>query len=990
MDTLYILDSYGLIYRSYYAFISKPLLNSEGHNISAIFGFFRNFHRFLKDYSPKYIVAAFDSKTPTFRHQMYAEYKATRQKTPDDLHAQIPIIEEILLALGIPVLRTDGFEADDIIATLATKWKENDGTVKILTGDKDLLQLVDDKASVLRPDKVGGWEAVDEQKVFELWSVTPSQILDMLSLLGDSADNIPGVKGVGEKTASKLLAEYKSLDNIYANISKISGATQKKLIDGKEDAYFSQKLVKLCYDVPINFNANDYDTNNLHFENCAKLLKNVGAFAVAKSFFASAGVEDLDTQNALQSAPQVDVTLGAQNSTFANAAQTAQTQKNLHGQGDLFAQDLFSSTDGANGANNAPTQNGADNVNGTDAQALQMPKIEFTPKELLQNNGVYTSVTNLEQLSSIISVALEQGFVSFDLETNTVNTLCAKIAGFSLATECGKAFYVPLITAESNLLGGLEYINLQDALKELARIFLCKDMTIITHNGKFDYEVLRANGLAKPVCRFVDTMIASWLLNPDYRSFALETLVAEHLSLQTTPFDALVPKQQRTKGMTFLDVPLDKAVQYGAEDADITLQLWRFLEPKLKDAKLEELFYTVEMPLLPILAEMELAGIGIDKNALKKLEEELKQKLIQTEEQIYELAGKNFNIASTKQLQEVLFVDLALPPSKKTKTGYSTDTAVLEELAKVHPVPKKILEYRSFAKLLSTYVEALPQLADKNGRIHTTFMQTGTATGRLSSRDPNLQNIPIKDDEGRKIRSAFVPQAGYKLVSADYSQIELVLLAHISCDKALQEAFCSGVDVHKATAKTIFNVDDDGVTTEMRRTAKVINFGVLYGMSAFRLANELDITRTQAKTFIDAYFTRYASVQQCMQNLISNAEQTGFVETILKRRRYIYGINSKNKTEKSASERVAINTPIQGSAADIVKKAMIAVNDAFTKQNLNARLLLQVHDELIAECPTEEVETVKNILQTEMENIIKLNVPLRVSVEAGDNWGLFH
>lgn len=515
-------------------------------------------------------------------------------------------------------------------------------------------------------------------------------------------------------------------------------------------------------------------------------------------------------------------------------------------------------------------------------------------------------------------------------------------------------------------------------------------MLIITHNGKYDYEILIANGFPKPVCRFADTMIAAWLLNPERASFSLESLAETQLGLKTISFESLIPKAAAVKGMNFTDVPLDKAVPYAAEDADITFQLWLLFEPQLKEAQLFSLFTNIEMPILPILAEMEIAGIHIDKKALNSYGIELTADIAKAQQNVYELAGHEFNIASTKQLQEVLFIEHKLPHSKKTKTGFSTDTAVLEELAHIDPIPQKILEYRRLAKLSSTYVEALPLLAGKDGRVRTSFMQTGTATGRLSSRDPNLQNIPVREEAGRRIRSAFTAEKGMMLVSADYSQIELVILAHLSSDTNLQMAFKNGVDVHKATASLIFGVPPEEVTADMRRTAKTINFGVMYGMSAFRLSNELSIPRTTAKEFIDTYFATYSGIQEFIQQTVKKAEQTGYVETIYGRRRYIRNINTKNKLEKSAAERIAVNTPIQGSAADIVKSAMIAVNRALKENHLASRLLLQVHDELILECREHETEKVCSLVKYEMEHITTLSVPLTVSVESGANWGLFH
>lgn len=923
-DTLYILDSYGLIYRAYYAFINRPLINKNGENISAIFGFFRNFYRILKDYNPNFILAALDSRTPTFRHNLFEQYKATRQKTPDDLYAQIPIIEEILTALGIPVLRVDGYEADDIIATLVTECKNKDFQCRILSGDKDLMQLITDTTLMLKPDRAGGgWELIDRDVVLSEWGVEPEQMIDMLSLVGDSSDNIPGVKGIGEKTAYKLLSDYKTLDNIYENINDIKGAVQQKLSDGKDLAYFSKKLVELYCNVPISTSIEDYKLVSPDYISAARILERVGAYAVAKSYYAK-----------------------------------------------------------------TETENSQKTENTNNIKSYSEKKDESS--QLTQNSGNYKSIHDINELHSIIEEIIQKGFCAFDLETDGLNPHQAHMAGFSICFEEGKSYYVPFTSAEKDTFEAPNYIAKNDAIKILNDIFSNETMKVITHNGKFDYQVLRANGLSKPKCKFIDTMIAAWLLNPDQNSFSLETLSENILNLATIAFETLVSKADVSKGKTFMDVPLLEAVSYAAEDADLTLKLWQKLEPELKNSDLFELFTSIEMNILPILAEMEIEGIHVDTKKLSDYRIELVENIEKVQNEIFELVGHDFNIASTKQLQQVLFEERKLPSTKKTKTGYSTSTDVLEELASLDPVPKKILEYRSLSKLLSTYVDALPALADKNGRIHTTFMQTGTATGRLSSKDPNLQNIPIRDESGRRIRSAFTADDGKLLVSADYSQIELVVLAHISGDANLQKAFNEGVDVHKATAALIFGISPNEVTHEQRRTAKTINFGVMYGMSAFRLSNELGIPRGTAKSFIDTYFATYSGVQDFIRSTIEKCEKTGYVETIFKRKRFIRSINAKNKNEKAAAERMAVNTPIQGSAADIVKKAMIDVQNEIEAQKLNAKLLLQVHDELIIECPIDECEKIKTILQNQMEKAAKLNIPLKVSVESGKDWGMFH
>ena len=929
-NTVYILDSYGLIYRCYFAFINRPLTNKDGNNVSAIFGFFRNLHSILKHYNPQFIAAAMDSKTATFRHEMYKEYKATRNKTPEDLHAQIPWIDEILTDLGIPVLQCDGYEADDIIATVAKKCAQQGKSCRILSGDKDLMQLVTETTQILKPDHADVWKVTGPQGVQAEWGVPPEQLLDLLSLYGDSADNIPGVQGVGVKTAGKLLEQYKNLDGIYEHIDEIKGAMQKKLIDGKENAYFSQKLIRLCDTVPCS----DIDdaVNNpiqLNFEKAAQKLNQYGVPAVAKQY----------------------AELAVESGTSSSATTMIQTQSE-------------------------------------ESQAEQIPSLEVK-----QNQGDYRVVTNLEELQNYINIIEEnEKIVAFDCETTSLDTLNTQLVGFSLSSQAGKGIYVPLYT--SNLFENLDFIPQDKALEQIARLFNNPQVTVILHNGKFDYKVLRSNGIKinnnKVSCKLVDTMIAEWLLNSDKtgkNSYSLEYLAETKLGLKGIEYEDLVPK-----GQTFADLPIEKAYPYAAEDADFTFQLWQKLEPQLKSQNLYELFTSTEMRLMPLLAEMEITGIHLDSQTLYDYNKELTIGIEDIQNKIYSTVGHAFNIASPKQLQEVLFTERGLKPTKKTKTGYSTDTSVLEELALYDPVPKMILEYRELAKLQSTYVETLPTMCDKNERIHTDFIQTGTATGRLSCREPNLQNIPVRNEAGRKIRSAFTATPGTILISADYSQIELVVLAHLSQDKNMCNAFISGTDVHKATAALIFGVPQEEVTPQMRRTAKTINFGVIYGMSAFRLANDLGISRTQAAEFIENYFKTYSSVNDFINSTIQKTEETGFVQTIFGRKRQIANINSKNKLEKSGAERMAVNTPVQGSAADIVKKAMLDVSKALEEENTQAKLILQVHDELLVECPDnpQTIEKTISIIKEKMENAVKLNVPLKVSIEYGKNWGEFH
>ncbi|MCR5318645.1 MAG: DNA polymerase I [Treponema sp.] len=948
-NAVYILDSYGLIYRAYYALFSHPLTNQRKENISAVVIFFRNLKALLAKYNPAYIAAAFDSRTKTFRHELFAEYKATRQKTPDDLHAQVPWIEDVLKALGIPVLRVDGFEADDIIATVAAKCAKEGRQLRILSGDKDLLQLVTETCKEMQPDKAnGGWETDGIEEVKAKWGIPPEMILDYLSLTGDAADNVPGVKGVGDKTAVKLLTQYGSLDGIYEHAEEIKGALGQKIRGDKENAYFSKKLISLRSDVPVDIDFDSFSTANLDYAAAGKALAELGAEAVSRAF------------------------LKEGNADWAIASATALP---------------------AASAKESAVEAGA-----LSAKSATPAKEDNAPLPIRKNEGNYRPITSSDELKKFLDSALDTKTnpcleVAFDTETDGLDTHASGLVGFSLCIKEGEAVYVPVV-----LPGGMfaeETLAKEDCLAQLERILKNPDATLVMHNGKFDLEVLYTAGLdlaQKPLCKIADTMVAAWLLDPDALGkspYGLEYLAETKLGLCGIEFNDIVQK-----GKTFADVPLEKAYRYGAEDADFTLQLWNILKKQMEAEGLNDIFFKTEMPLLPILAAMENRGIHLDKKILSNYNVELCKIIEEKKSLIYSEAGHEFNIASTKQLQEVLFTERGLVPGKKTKTGYSTDTAVLEELAErtEDPLPNAILDFRKSVKLQNTYVETLPLLADKNGRIHTSFMQTGTATGRLSSRDPNLQNIPVREEAGRKIRSAFTAEKGTVLISADYSQIELVVLAHLSGDKNLSSAFEQGVDVHKATAALIYGIKADDVSADMRRFAKTVNFGVMYGMSAFRLAKDLGISRTEAQNFISQYFTTYSQVKAFIEKTIADARANGFTQTITGRRRFIRGINSRNKNEQQAAERIAINTPIQGSAADIVKKAMIDVNQEIERTGSPLKMLLQVHDELIFECPDDDsvVKSSIELIRAKMESAFKLNVPLRVSIESGKSWGQFH
>lgn len=970
-NTVYILDSYGLIFRCYFAFISRPLTNQNGENVSALFGFFRNLHWILQHYKPGYLFAAMDSKTKTFRHQMYEQYKATRNKTPDDLHAQIPWIEDILKDLGIPVLQCDGYEADDIIATVEKKCREQGRGCRILSGDKDLMQLVNETTQILKPESgASTWKVTGIDGVQTEWGVMPKQLLDLLALCGDTADNIPGVMGIGIKTASKLINDYENLEGIYAHLADLKGATLKKLQDGEKDAYFSRDLVKLCDEVP-----------------CPEIEAAINGAPLSFNFAAAATkMYSYGVPNVAKSYAELAVENG---------------QKIKEGEGLPLSSEQSSSATPSNGSGVTLTQdrNAPNLFTETNREPITVKQNDTS------NYKAVTEISVLEEfIESYISAAeAKPGIpIAFDTETDSLETLTCKLQGFSLCWESGNAIYVPVQQETEDLFSQTSYIGLKDCLKQLLRLFTNDKVLVVMHNAKFDLKVLLSqvaafpelikleaqNQIASIKCRLADTMIAAWLLNPERlgkNGYSLEYLAETVLGLKGIEFSDIVGK-----GQTFADVPLEQAAPYGAEDADFTLLLWNDLKKKFDDANKQ--LFLMEMEVLPVLTQMEITGIHLDSQNLNDYNVELAQGLAQVEQQIYKTVGHDFNIASPKQLQTVLFEELKLPTGKKTKTGYSTDTSVLEELAAINPVPKMILEYRELAKLQSTYVETLPKMTDSEGRIHTDFVQTGTATGRLSCREPNLQNIPVRSEAGRKIRSAFTAPKGKVLISADYAQIELVVLAHLSQDPKMCESFINGTDVHKATAAMIYGVSPEAVTPDMRRTAKTINFGVIYGMSAFRLAQDLDISRTQASLFIDNYFKMYAKINSFIHNTVINAEQSGYVETIFGRKRPILSINSKNKIEKAAAERIAVNTPVQGSAADIVKKAMLNVVSGLRAKKSPAHLLLQVHDELIFECPDDPkiIEETIALIKERMETAVTLAVPLRVSIEHGKCWGEFH
>lgn len=889
---------------------------------------------------------------------MFDQYKANRPKTPEDLHAQIPWICDVLKAMGIPTLQCDGYEADDIIATVASQCQKAGRNCRILSGDKDLMQLVTETTQILKPDHSDVWKVIGREGVKAEWGVYPEKMLDLLSLYGDTADNIPGVKGCGVKTACKFLDQYGDLDGIYQHADEIKGAIGQKIRDGKESAYKSRDLVRLCTEVPCSdIDITKFISLNLDFAKAAEELMKYEIPSCAKLY------TELSLGKKSSSLP---------NSTGLKKSKSSETQ-----------------TD---------DENTAEKSEGKFDPKAQLEKDAADLKEkLIPLHKIETSIKKLDSAKelekAVNAVLADRKPVALSVQVLDQENYSSELLAVSFASDSEKTYYVPFATGDD--LFSAAGLSIDDGIKAISKLFDQNTSPVIFHDLKFTYKVLRFNGLEsvqgkKNIPQFFDTMIAAWLLDPEVTGsspYNLSNLAETKLAVLKTEADELISKEQTLK-----DADSEALSAFVSEMPVITLGLYTELNGLIKKYFKEKLFIEMEMPLIPVLAEMELRGIHLDTKQLSDYSSELSSQIDSLEKEIFTIVGHEFNISSTKQLQEVLFTERGLKPSKKTKTGYSTDTSVLEELSLYDPVPKKILEYRELSKLLSTYVEALPKLTDSESLIHTTFVQTGTATGRLSCKDPNLQNIPVRSEQGRRIRSAFSAPEGKVFISADYSQIELVVMAHLSKDPNMCKAFTDGTDVHKATASLIYKVPADEVTPDMRRLAKTINFGVIYGMSAFRLSNELGITRTQAQEFITSYFTEYASIQRFISETIQSAHEKRRVSTIFGRTRYIPQINNANKIDQAAAERIAVNTPIQGSAADIVKMAMLKVNDALEKTPTGARMLLQVHDELIFECPDDQktIDDTLKIIKENMESAVKLSIPLRVSIEYGKNWGEFH
>lgn len=916
MDKLFLLDAYALIYRAYYAFIKNPRINSKGMNTSAVMGFVNTLNEILTKEHPTHIGVAFDHGK-TFRDEAFPAYKAQREETPEDIRASVPVIKDIITAMNIPVLQADGFEADDVIGTLATKAGAAGIETYMLTPDKDYGQLVRDNVFIFRPRHGGGYETMGPKEVNEKYGLSsPEQVIDLLALMGDSADNFPGCPGVGPKTAAKLIGEFGSIDAMLANSSKIKGKLREKVEGAVEDIRMSKFLATIRTDVPVDLNLD------------ALKLKEPDMKRLTEIF------TELEFKSLLDK--------------FVKKPQ--QPQKTVNAQLDLFAEN--------------PTNHSVD------AEFSKYESLKTTPHE-------YQLIETEEDARKLFDLFVTKQILSLDTETTSVNPIDAELVGLSFAAEEGKAFYVA-IPAEREKAERI--VNIFKPLYE------SPDILKIGQNIKYDMEVLMNYGVRLSAPMF-DTMIAHYVLQPEQKH-NMDILAETLLNYQTVHIDELIgPKGKGQKSMRNLSPA--SVCDYAAEDADVTLRLYNVLKPRLKEANVEQLFYDIEMPLVPVLADMETTGVRLDTEALAETSKVLTERMKHIERNIYELAGHEFNIASPKQVGEVLFGEMKIVEKpKKTKTGqYVTSEEVLQQLRSKAPIVADILEHRGLKKLLGTYVDALPKLINpRTGHIHTSFNQAVTATGRLSSSDPNLQNIPVRGEDGKEIRKCFIPESGELFFSADYSQIELRVMAHLSGDKNMIEAFREGYDIHAATAARIYKEKIEDVSRDQRTKAKRANFGIIYGITVFGLAERLEISRDEAKQLIDGYFETFPDVHAYMEKAKELAREHGYAETFFHRRRYLPDITSHNATVRNFAERNAINAPIQGSAADIIKIAMVKIYERFRKEGIRSRMILQVHDELNFSVVPEEKEKVERIVLEEMQNAYPLQVPLVADSGWGKNW----
>jgi len=922
---LFLLDAYALIYRSYFAFIRSPRYNSKGLNTSAMLGFINTLEQLLREQDPEFIAVVFDVHAPTFRHEIYEEYKAHREAMPEDLRASIPYIRKIIEAYNIPIIEKEGFEADDVIGTLSRIADKKGFTTFMMTPDKDYAQLVSDHVFMYKPKKMGAdvevWGIPEIKESFHVEH--PEQVIDILGLMGDSVDNIPGCPGVGLKTAMKLIETYGSIDGIYQNIETLKGKQKERLIENEQQVRLSRRLAEIHVDVPIAFNPEELKRSKPNLTELKKIYTELEFRAL----------------------------LGKLEAEGAGEKSAQQTQLTFE-QGTLFGNDSVGKVGKQSSTYNT--------IDSTDHQYYLMDTPELRA-----------------DLRADLSI---QDAFCFDTETTSLDTMEAELVGMSFSFSDREAYYVPIPADPEKAF---------EIVREFQAVFADERIEKIGQNMKYDLSVLANYGI-QVKGKLFDTMIAHYLIQPELRH-NLDYLCELYLNYQKVPTEDLIGKKGKSQ-LSMRHVSIEKIKEYACEDADLTRQLKPLLEKELQEKGEVELFEKLEMPLVMVLMDMERAGAKIDVYALDDFAKDLRKQIVDLEKEVIELAGEEFNVSSPKQLGIILFEKLKVNGSsnaKKTKTKqYSTSEAVLEKLQSKHPIIGKVLEFRGLKKLLSTYVEALPKLVNpKTGKIHTSYNQTVTSTGRLSSTNPNLQNIPIRDENGKAIRKAFVPSdKDHLFLSADYSQIELRIMAVMSKDESMIDAFKRGEDIHASTAAKIFQVPISEVTSDMRRKAKTANFGIIYGISAFGLADRLNISRSEARELIDGYFANFGKVREFMEQSISDAKDKGYVTTLMGRKRYLKDINSANAVVRGMAERNAINAPIQGTAADIIKKAMVAIHEQFENRKLKSKMILQVHDELNFDVYKPELEEVREIVKKEMEQAVQLSVPLTVDIKDAQNW----
>ena len=940
MEKLFLLDAYALIYRAYYALIRNPRINSKGFNTSAILGFINTLEDVLKKENPTYIGIAFDPKGKTFRHEAFEAYKAQREETPEVIRESVPVIKEFIKAYNIPILEVAGYEADDVVGTLAKKAEEKGILTYMMTPDKDYGQLVSERTFIYRP-KYGDkeFEIMDTERVKEKFGVSnTTQIIDLLGLMGDASDNIPGCPGVGEKTAQKLLEQFGSIEQILEHTAEIKGALRTKIEENREKIIFSNFLATIKTDVPIELNLDELRREQANEQELTRLFDYYELRALkerVKKRSTSPTLFDSGEENEKKTEAENENKKAEQSDIF---------------KGTLF--DLFQAEDRGEEKNS-------------------------TLASLKSTNHTYKLIDTEEDILLLASVIKKCQTVCFDTETTGTNAILAELVGLSLSTEEGKAFYIPVPKNRDEV---------KKILEPFRPIFESETITKVGHNIKYDLTMLANYGIELRGPLF-DTMIAHYLLQPELHH-SMDYLAEVYLNYNTIKIEELIgEKGKHQKNMR--DLAPQNICDYACEDADITLRLKNILEKELKKEGAEKLFYEIEMPLVPVLAYMERNGARIDSDSLAETSTLFSQRLLTIENEIYTLAGEQFNIASPKQVGDILFGKLKIiEKPKKTKTGqFVTSEEVLAQVQNRHPIVKKILQHRGLKKLLSTYIDALPTLVNPaTGKIHTSYNQTVTATGRLSSSNPNLQNIPIRDEDGKEVRKAFVPEQGCLFLSADYSQIELRIMAHLSGDKNMIEDFCSGHDIHAATAAKIYKKPIEEVTKEERRKAKVANFGIIYGISVFGLAERMNVDRREAKELIENYFATYSGVKEYIEQCKEEAKKNGYVETIFNRKRFLPDINSRNAVVRGYAERNAVNAPIQGSAADIIKVAMINIYRRRRELNLQSTMILQVHDELNFSVLPEEKEIIQSLVLEEMQRAFTMSVPLVADYGWGNNW----